>query len=139
MITKNLITELETLLSVDLDSTLFPYQKGKSIRIGHVVIRESQDSYKVFDTSTNSMICQTFSKSSAVAVARNLAKGNVSVKEILLIDNTIKKNYIDCVYYKNTMNKTNNRAKKSIIETRYEDAKSKTEVARQRLDKYIFE
>lgn len=138
MITENLIRDLETLLQVDLDSTLFPYQKGKSIRIGHIAVRESQQDYKIFDTSTNSLVCKTFSKSSALAIAKNLAKGEFKIKEILSLDDIIRKNYIDCIFYKNSINKTKDSQKKETIKIRYEDAKAKTEVAKQRLDKYIF-
>lgn len=139
MITENLVKELETLISVDLDATLFPYQKGKSIRIGHIIIRESKGDFKIFDSTTNTMICKTFSKSSAIAIAKSLAKGKRNTNEILSIDNTIKKNYIDCIFYKNTIRKTKDKIKKAVTEIRYEDARSKTETARQRLDKYIFE
>lgn len=139
MITDNLVKELETLLKIELDSTLFPYQKGKSVRIGHIVIRESNQGYKIFDTNTNRMVCDTFSKTSAVAIARNLAKGKSDIKEILFIDKTIKKNYIDCIFYRHNMLSTNDYSKKAVLETRYEDAKSRTEYARHVLDKYIFD
>ena len=135
----NLVKELESLLSIELDSTLFPYQKGKSIRIGHLVVRESRHGFKIYDCVENKMIAQTFSKSSAVALARTLAKGKDYQKDILMIDKIINKNYNDCIFYKHTIANTSDRIKKDVVKTRYEDAKARTHVARQRLDKYIFD
>lgn len=138
MIDKTLIQELENLLKLDLDRTLFPYQKGNAIRIGHIVVRHSRDEYKIFDTTTNKMIAKTFSKTSAVALARTLALGKNYTRDIILLDTQIKKYYLDCIFYKNTIQKTKDNVKKHIFKTRYEDAMSRTQFARDRLDKYIF-
>lgn len=139
MIEKSLVYELENLLRLDLDTTMFPYQKGNSIRIGHIVIRYSRAEYKIFDCTNNELIAKTFSKTSAVALARSLAKGKNHVNDILKLDRQIQKHYNDCIFYRNTIRITKDKNKRLATKIRYDDSKAKTENARNCLDKYIFE
>ena len=48
-----LVKELETLVNSNIDMSLFPYVKGKSIRIKHIIIRETNFGFLVFDTKNN--------------------------------------------------------------------------------------
>lgn len=137
MIDKKLISDLEELLN-SVDPTLFPYQKGNSVRIGKYVIRSSKGFYKVFDCETNTMIAETFCKTSAVALAKSLSKGRATKKTILDLDKSIQKWYNDCVFYKYTMKKTKDDEKYFSTYTRYEIARDKTNYAKQQLDKYIY-
>ena len=51
-----LVKELETLVNSNIDMSLFPYVKGKSIRIKHIIIRETNFGFLVFDTKNNKEI-----------------------------------------------------------------------------------
>lgn len=134
---KKLISDLEELLNT-IDPSLFPYQKGNSIRIGKYVIRNSKGFYKIFDCESNTMIEETFCKTSAVALVKTLIKGTAAKRTILDLDKDIQKWYNDCVFYKHTMKKTKDESKYFMTYTRYEIARDRTDLAKQKLDKYIY-
>lgn len=134
-----LVKELEKLLDSSLDPTLFPYAKGNSIRIGDYVVRSNKRGYhKVYNLSTNKLITETFCKTSAVALAKTLARGNSGVDDILETDRTIMKHYNDCVFYKHTMKVSKDEVRKDIAYVRYDIAKAKTLHAKSQLDRYIY-
>ena len=135
----NLAIELEALINKNLDGVYFPYQKGNSIRIGHLVVRENKKGfYMVYDVTKNTQVTKTFCKSSAVAIAKKLAQGHDVINKVLDIDKVIQKNYNDAVFFKHTMKVTKDSFKREVIATRYDIAKSKTEHARCQLDYFIF-
>jgi hypothetical protein len=134
-----LFKELEDILNGSIDPSLFPYQKGNSIRIGAFVVRwNKQGYYKIYNIKDNKLIAETFCKSSAVAMAKTLAKGQDSSKSILTLDKDIQKWYNDCIFYKHSMVKTDDDFRRDIITTRYEIARYKTADAKRQLDKYIY-
>jgi hypothetical protein len=135
---EKLYKELEDILN-GVDLSVFPYQKGNSIRIGSFVVRWNKNGYyKIYDIKENRLIQETFCKSSAVAIAKTLAKGQDNRKSILTLDKDIQKWYNDCVFYKHSMIKTDDDFKRDIITTRYEIARYKTADAKRQLDKYIY-
>jgi len=137
--TDKLVKELELLINKGLEDVYFPYQKGNSIRIGPMIIRYNKKGfYLVYDTRDNLQVARTFCKSSAVAIAKKLAQGSNCVEKILEIDKRIQKYYNDAVFYKYTMKVTRDDVKRDITSTRYDIARRETEVARNRLDQYIF-
>lgn len=139
MINEKLLKDLEELINGSIDPSLFPYQKGNSIRIGQYAIRSNKKGFfKVYDCKKNILIAETFSKTSAVAMARSLCKDKNIVSKILYLDKELQKWYNDCVFYRHTIRKTKDFFKKDIIETRYEIAKQKTSLVRRELDKYIY-
>lgn len=135
---RKIIQDLETILERNLDETLFPYQKGNSIRIGHIAVRKNSEDFVVFNCKTNAMVARTFCKTSAVALAKTLAKGSDHTKKILDLDKTIQKNYMDCIFYKHIINATEDEFKREITQTRYEISRHRTEVSKASLDRYIF-
>ena len=135
---EKLIKDLEEILNGHLDPTMFPYQKGNSIRIGKYIVRSSKCVHKIFDCESNSMLAETFSKSAAVALAKTLSKGNPQHADILSIDKDIQKWYNDCIFYKHIMSTSKDSVKLDITETRLDIARYKTSSARQSLDKYIY-
>lgn len=139
MISKQLAKELEELINGSIDPSMFPYQKGNSIRIGAYAVRENKRGFfKVYDCKNNVLVAETFSKTSAVAIAKTLSKNKDVRMKILGLDKELQKWYNDCVFYKYTMRKTTDFFKKDIVETRYEIAKDKTNLVRRELDKYIY-
>lgn len=139
-LTPQLAKELEALINRNLDTSYFPYVKGKSIRIGHIIVRETRFGFLVFNTRTNKEVDKMFCKTSAVALAKLEASGNLSnpIKYIKKLDKEIEKNYNDAVFYKHTMRVTKDDTKFFVAQTRYDIAAAKTKYAKEELDKYIY-
>lgn len=136
---EKLLKELEDLVNGKIDSSLFPYQKGNSIRVGSFIVRVNKKGfYKVYDCINNVLVTETFCKTSAVALAKALSQGKTAKADILNIDRSIQKWYNDCMFYRYTMRKTKDDFKHDIILTRYEIARDKTSAAKSQLDKYIY-
>lgn len=133
-----LATELESLINSSLDMSFFPYVKGKSVRIKHVVVRETSFGFLVFDTKENKEIAKTFCKTSALALAKNVALDRNRVKEIQDLDSVIQKHYNDAMFFKNTIRVTKDEDRKFVAETRYDLAAAKTREAKAKLDKFIY-
>lgn len=133
-----LATELESLINSSLDMSFFPYVKGKSVRIKHVVVRETSFGFLVFDTKENKEIAKTFCKTSALALAKNVALDRNRVKEIQALDSVIQKHYNDAMFFKNTIRVTKDEDRKFVAETRYDLAAAKTREAKAKLDKFIY-
>jgi len=138
MINRQIIKDLESILNNNIDETMFPYKKGNSIRIGHIAIRKTKKDYVIFDCKDNAMIARTFCKTSAVALARSLIKGNDKTEKILAYDRDIEKHYNDCIFYRYTIEKTDSDFKREITINRYEISRAKTEQIKSKLDHYIF-
>ena len=138
MINKQIIKDLQEILETNLDPSMFPYQKGNSIRIGKIVIRESRNGFLVYDIETNNQVAKTFCKTAAVAIAKSITKGRSNLQRVLELDKTIEKHYNDCVFYKYTIKKTKDDIRRDITQNRYEIAKSLTSDAKKRLDSFIF-
>lgn len=139
MINEQVLKDLEELINGSIDPSLFPYQKGNSIRIGTYAVRlNKRGYYKIYDCKNNLLIAETFSKTGAVAMAKSLSKNKDCRKKILDLDSELQKWYNDCVFYKNTIRKTKDLYRKDIIETRYEIAKDKTTLVKRELDKYVY-
>lgn len=140
MIKRKIVEELERILNENIDTIMFPYQKGNSIRIGKMIVRRhSNGNYKVFDCKDNTLIATLFCKASAVALAKNFAKGNTSCRDkIVETDRRIEKNYNDSLFYKNTMDKTTDDVRYEIAEMRYDISVARTSEYKESLDAYIF-
>ena len=133
MISPKVLKDLQEIIEANLDPTLFPYQKGNSLRIGSIVIRESKKGHLVYCAKANKQIARTFSKTAAVAIARG---GNVN--KILRLDNEIMKHFNDCLFYKNTMKNSKSDVSRFVAENRYEISSDKTRQLKKKLDGYIF-
>jgi len=133
-----LINELEAIINKGFDGVHFPYVKGNSIRIGKMIIRTSKHGYLVYDTEHNKQVDQTFSKASAIAMAKSLAHNKDNSVAIMRLDKQIEKNYMDSVYFHNSYKKTEDDMKKEVLLTRLDIAQANTEHARSLLDNYIY-
>lgn len=138
-IRKNLAKDLEYIVSEGLKDIKLPYAKGKSIRLGHAVVRSSKNGYLVYNTATNKQIARTFFKTSAVAIAKNLVNENgAKIDKIKNLDNSLSKHYQDAVYYKHTMSVTKDSIKKDITQSRYELTVAYVKKYKTDLDTFIF-
>jgi hypothetical protein len=135
---KNLVKDLQLLLEDKLDPSMFPYQKGNSIRIGKMVVRQSKKGFLIFDCKDKKQIAMTFSKTAALALAKSLAEGDDNTKTVLSLDDTIQKNFMDALFFTNILKLSKDEIKKDITMNRLEIAKARTAIAKEALDLIIF-
>jgi hypothetical protein len=104
-----------------------------------MVIRKSKHGYLVYNTELNKQAGHTFSKASAIALAKNVVDNKQDASDaILKIDKVIEKNYMDSVYFKNSYEKSNDDFRKDVLSIRLDVALSRTEQACSLLDNYIY-
>jgi len=139
MINEKILKDLNEIIESNIDPTMFPYQKGNSIRIGKTVIRKNKNGYVIYDiTKEGSFLYETFCKRAAIALAKAYNKNRDIEKFVLPLDKEIEKQYIDSIFYKHTISTTKDEFKKEAIEIRYQIAKDRTYAAIKRLDCFIF-
>ena len=138
MIKHKVAEELKRLIEENIDPSMFPYCKGNSIRIGKIIIRENRHGFNIYDMKEKQQITCTFSKTAAVAIAKNLAKGQDVIDRVLILDKIIEKNFTDAVFYAHIVRTTKDEVKRDISEVTLDIAKAKTEDAKDHLDYLIF-
>ena len=139
--TPELALELENLINNTIDKSFLPYVKGKSIRIGHVIVRETKVGFfLVFDTKENTEIAKMFCKTGAVALAKSIVskQNDAEIKIIKSLDNVISKNFNDAIFYKHTIKVTKDDIKKQVAQMRYSVARDATQHAKDKLDTFIY-
>jgi len=135
-----IIKELNAIMEKGLQEVHLPYAKGKSIRIRNTVIRKSRDGFLVFDVKTHQRVAETFSKRGAIAYAKAREKNrDHDCDHILSLDNLLCKHYMDSLFHKNVIEKTEDEWRKEAIITRFEIAKDKTFDTMDQIDHYIFD
>lgn len=139
MITDSLIKELEELVNKGLENSLIPHVKGRSIRIKNYVIRESSKGYLIYDILENRQAARTQFKSSAVAIAKNLAQGKDVINQVMIYDRELTKHYNDAVFYRNIIQKTENVSSKEVRKIRLDITLEETARVRNRIDSFIFD
>jgi hypothetical protein len=112
--------------------------KGNSIRIKHVIIRKSPNGYLIYDAKENRQITRTYFKTTAVAIAKNLAQGNDITVQAMLFDNAMLKHYNDAMFYKHSIRTTTDPCRREIREARLDIAILESRRLRSLLDRYIF-
>lgn len=133
-----ILKDLEEIIDSGLNSVVFPYQKGKSVRIKNMIVRESKAGYLVYNTETNSQIAKTFCKTTAIAIAKTQAQGKDIIKDALSYDRVIEKNYNDALFYKNKIRKTKASFERETRRIRLQIAIDRTRWAKDHLDQFIF-
>ena len=139
--TPELALELENLINNTIDKSVLPYVKGKSIRIGHVIVRETKVGFfLVFDTKENTEIAKMFCKTGAVALAKSIVskQNDAEIKIIKSLDDIISKNFNDAIFYKHTIKVTKDTIKKQVAQMRYSVARDATQHAKDKLDTFIY-
>jgi hypothetical protein len=138
MITEKLLNDLEEIVNRGLEDSAIPHQRGNSIRIKHVIIRKSPKGYLIYDAKENKQVVRTYFKTTAVAIAKNLAQGKDITEQAMEFDGTMLKHYNDAIFYKHAIRNTTDDAKKEIRETRLDVAIQESRRVRSLLDRYIF-
>ena len=139
-VTPQLVQELENLINNKIDTSYLPYVKGKSIRIGHIIIRETRAQFfLVFDTKENKEVAKMFCKTAAVALAKNIVqKRSDAIYRIKQLDERISKHFTDALFYKHTMRVTKDETRREVAQMRYEIAAETTKDAKEKLDTFIY-
>jgi len=138
MTAENLLHDLEEIVNKGLEDSAMPYQRGNSIRIKHIVVRKSPKGYLIYDAKENRQIVRTYFKTTAVAIAKNLAQGVDITETAMEFDDTMLKHYNDAIFYKNSIRNTTDASKIEIRETRLDVAIQESRRVRSLLDRYIF-
>lgn len=135
---KNIVRELDEIITIGLFRTPLPVVKGNSVRIGSIVIRKSKThGYIVLDCLENKQLCHTYSKKSAIAVAQRALKRE-SFHDILSLDKIYEKHHIDSIFYNYTIEKTDSDARKYANLARLEVSLSELNAIERRLENIIF-
>ena len=138
MTTEKLLNDLEEIVNRGLEDSAIPHQRGNSIRIKHVIIRKSPKGYLIYDAKENKQVVRTYFKTTAVAIAKNLAQGKDITEKAMEFDNLMLKHYNDAVFYKHAIRKTTDEFKRDIREARLDIAMQESQRVRSLLDRYIF-
>jgi Fe-S-cluster containining protein len=129
---------LEEVIDSGLEDVTLPYVSGNSIRIKHMVVRNSKVGWLVYNSKTHTQVSKLFCKSSAIALAKSYAEGKNKRLIIEELDRVIEKNHKDCTFYKNTLNNCKDSVKREATYNRYEVSLLKTQSAKKSLDRFIF-
>ena len=138
MTTEKLLNDLEEIVNRGLEDSAIPYQRGNSIRIKHVIIRKSPKGYLIYDAKENKQVVRTYFKTTAVAIAKNLAQGIDITETAMEFDDLMLKHYNDAVFYKHSIRNTTDASKREIREVRLDVAIQESQRVRSLLDRYIF-
>ena len=138
MTTEKLLNDLEEIVNRGLEDSAIPHQRGNSIRIKHVIIRKSPKGYLIYDAKENKQVVRTYFKTTAVAIAKNLAQGIDITETAMEFDDTMLKHYNDAIFYRNSIRNTSDVNKREIREVRLDVAIQESQRVRSLLDRYIF-
>jgi hypothetical protein len=138
MNSEKLLSDLEDIVNKGLEGIKIPYAKGNSIRIGHIIVRTSPKGYLIYDVTDNRQVARVHFKTTAVAIAKNLAQGKNITEKLLEFDYLMLKHYNDAVYYKNSIKKSTDEFRKEVRQTRLDVAIEESRRVRRLLDKFIF-
>jgi hypothetical protein len=138
MTTENLLNDLEEIVNRGLEDSAIPHQRGNSIRIKHVIIRKSSKGYLIYDAKENKQVVRTYFKTTAVAIAKNLAEGINITETAMEFDGLMLKHYNDAIFYRNSIRNTSDVNKREIREVRLDVAIQESQRVRSLLDRYIF-
>ena len=94
--------------------------------------------YLIYDAKENKQVVRTYFKTTAVAIAKNLAQGKDITEQAMEFDDTMLKHYNDAIFYKHAIRNTTDETKKEIRETRLDVAIQESQRVRSLLDRYIF-
>ena len=138
MTTEKLLHDLEEIVNRGLEYSAIPVSRGNSIRIKHVIIRKSPKGYLIYDAKENRQVVRTYFKTTAVAIAKNLAQGIDITEQAMEFDDAMLKHYNDAIFYRNSISKSTDSFRKEITKTRLDVAIHESRRVRSLLDRYIF-
>ena len=139
-INPELLKPLEEIMRTSLEQVPIPHEKGNSIRIKNIVVRRNKNGYHIFDLRTKDHLGYTHNKSTALAVAHCTAVNRAkSVSEIWTLENKMSKYYNDALFYKNTIDKTEDDIRRESAQIRFDIAIEECWRIKGEIENYIFD
>lgn len=136
---KEAIKDLEYIVDSGITEFNLPVIKGGAVRIGKVIVRQSKSlGHLVVDTETNKTIATAYTKRGAIAIAKAYLK-KLPYQSLQYQDRIIEKHTNDSVFYSASMQGSIDDFKKHILASRLEISTQKIEIAKQHLDRFIFD
>jgi hypothetical protein len=136
---KEAIRDLEHIIDSGVTEFKLPVIKGGSVRIGKVIVRPSKSlGYLVVDTETNKTVESAFTKRGAIAIAKAYLK-KIPYHSLQHQDHIIEKHTNDSVFYSASIDSAMDDFRKHVLASRLEIATQKIEIAKQHLDRFIFD
>jgi hypothetical protein len=83
-------------------------------------------------------VTRTVFKSTAIAIAKNLASDNDVLDKVIKIDNDMAKHYNDALFFKHIIKTSKDQSKIQIRENRLDIALEESSKLRNSLDRFIF-
>ena len=138
---KELAKELEEIVVHGLSQVPIPYEKGNSIRVKNIVIRKHKNGYRTFDISTNKHVVTTFTKTAALAIAKIVGeRGNSNdIKDIIVLDNKVCKNYMDALFAKRAIEVSKDITRIEASEVKFDIATDRAWSSLAQIESYIFD
>ena len=138
---KQLAKDLEEIVVHGLAQVPIPYEKGNSIRVKNIVIRKHKNGYRIFDISNNKHIVTTFTKTAALAIAKIVAESGNSndIKDIIVLDNTVCKHYMDALFAKRSIEVSKDITRIESSEVKFDIATDKAWSSLAQIESYIFD
>lgn len=129
---------LEEIINSNLEDLAIPHVKGNSIRIKQFIVRHSKKAgWLVYDAKENKQVAQMFCKSAAIALAKTLAEKRPQKSRICSLDKLIQKHVNDCMFYKHSMERTDNMQRWESIANRYDISIEISQKAKNDLEQII--
>ena len=137
---KKLGKRLQRFIDEQAEKVCMPIQHGNSVRVKNYVIRKNPHGYLLYDINANKQVTPTFTKTAALALAKQLADDpKNSIKHIVDTDESIQNKYNECICYKYTMTTTDDDIKREVTKIRYDIVWEDLLKLRDTLDNYIFD
>ena len=135
---QKLSKQLRTFIDEQAEKICMPIQQGNSVRIKDFVVRRNPYGFLVYDIRQNRQIATTFTKTAALAMAKQLSN-NHKVDVIRNTDSLIEHKYNECVFYKHTIARTDDDVRRESAKIRYDIAWEDLLKLRDTLECYIFD
>ena len=140
MDTSRLGKTLKKFIDEQAEKYCLPIQHGNSVRIKNFVVRKNSHGFLLYDLKTNRQVKTTFTKTAALAMANQLIMdNNDTIKSILQVDDAIQSKYNECIFYKNTIARTEDDIKREVARTRYDIVWEDLLKLRDTLEDYIID
>lgn len=138
--TDQLVKEVEEVISQGLAQFPLPYRKGNSIRLKNIIIREHKNGFRLFDCHTNKHIITLFSKTAALAYAKQYVTNRKDcLHELRRLDDKLNKYYMDALFAKRTITHSKDPVRIDSAEVQYDIATDKVYSIIEALECYIFD
>ena len=133
------VEELRNIIDRNIQDYVIPEQSGNTIKLGYIIIRKSRSAgYLVFDSRKQSQIANTYSKSAAMAFAKNYMNSRDN-RTVLNLDRCLEKNEIDAIFFQHTIETTRNETRRAIASDRLKNCELAIENARQQLESLLLD